>query len=338
MSTSDSGTPPPRPRKLVLRKISTPAPQASPVVPAVHPPPARALAARTGSQPPPAFTTEPSSAASQGGSLGQRPTYRNPVAPLLPPPHPTPERPPATYWAPPSHVPIPPPPSRISIAPMVASVAAGPLGTGGDSAGFAKRRNSVVISTGVALAGLLIAFGMALQARMGRPTSGVGQATAPSTTPVTASASVDLPTAAHAATSAHPGASTTNVNGMAHASAGGLVPTANVDDLPRAPPLRRFVPVGPAVRTNRPAAAPTIPAATQPNDTASDTDPPKPEDTAAVATAPPSKKDAPAESAAAPESATATPAPSSPPGAPSAEDPLLKAMRQAVDDQAHGSN
>ncbi len=220
---------------------------------------------------------------------------------------------------------------------MVASVAAGPLGTGGESSGFARRRNSMLISTGLALAGLLIAFGMALQARMGRPTSGVGQAAAPSTAPVTASASVDLPTAGHSAP-AHPVVPITNVNDMAHTSAGSLVPTANVDDLPRAPPLRRLVPVGPAARTNRPAGAPTILAGAQPNDTASDTDSPKPEDTAAVATAPPSKKDAPAESAAAPESAPATPAPSSVPGAPSAEDPLFKAMRQAVDDQAHGSN
>jgi hypothetical protein len=415
MSSSDSGLPPQRPRKLVLRKISTPAPPGAPAsstpmfppsagsvvgpLPTVTSPSVRttgsavAAAARltaplaaSGSQAPPpgsgAFLPPmmppPRSFESIASTLPHPVPYidasgfvpapqsvpptsaeaRPEVPPYAAPSHPSAHpavRPAAPSYAAPSAPPyvapmlsptaalLAAPPSQASVAPMVAPVFPAAMADGLEYPGSLRRRSSLLIPGGVVAAGLLIAIGMILQAHRGGPSTDSESASAQAQGAAQSSAS------AHASPAHAPSPSSDSASQTA-TPPGGLVATANVDDLPRVPAPRRYVaptaPIAPAtphpVRPARSGAAHAAGGATSvtsDSDTTDDSTAPTVQ--AAVA---PSRKDTPAQDPATSEPA-AMPAPAAAPSAtvtpaapetPVNEDPLLKAMRQAVDDQARG--
>jgi hypothetical protein len=196
-------------------------------------------------------------------------------------------------------------------------------------------------------AGLLIAIGMILQAHRSGPSTDSGSATAQ------AQGAAQSSTSSRASSARTPSSSSDNAPQTATPTptpTTGFVATANVDDLPRVPAPRRYVvsaPVAPAaphalrlVRSGAARAPGSGPNAASDSDTTAD-DSNSPTVQAAVA---PSRKDTPAQDPATSEPA-AMPAPATAPSAtataaapeaPANEDPLLKAMRQAVDDQARG--
>jgi hypothetical protein len=227
----------------------------------------------------------------------------------------------------------PPPPSRTSVAPMVASVTAGSFAGGSDYPASSGRRSSLLIPGSVVAAGLLIAVGIVLSAHLTGSTPSAGQGSA--ATGGSSAASQSSASAHSLLVRATPTATTGDPS---HASAGGLIATANVDDLPRVLAPRRTVVGVAAPRAVRPAAA-----AQRGGANASEAEAVETEDTAASApaiAATPHKEMPQDNAASEPPAPVPTPpptaAPTAVPGAPSPDDPLIKAMRQAVDDQAHG--
>jgi hypothetical protein len=411
MSSSDSGLPPQRPRKLVLRKISTPAPPGAPAPASSAPMFPASASSVVGPLPtvtsPSVRTTGSAVAAAArltaplptSGSHAPAPGSGAFVPPMMPPPrsfesiastlpHPVPyidasgfvpapqsvpptnaeARPPVPSYAVPSHLearpPVPSyaapsappcvapmlsptaallaaPPSQASVAPMVAPVFPATMADGFEYPASLRRRSSLLIPGGVVAAGLLIAIGMMLQAHRGAPSTDSESTSAQAQGAAQSSAS------AHASPAHAPSPSSDSAS-QTPTPPGGLVATANVDDLPRVPASRRYVaPIAPAVphplrpaRSGAARAAGDATSITSDSDTTTeDSNPPTVQ--AAVA---PSRKDTPAQDPATSEPA-AMPAPAAAPSitatptapeTPVNEDPLLKAMRQAVDDQARG--
>jgi hypothetical protein len=328
MSTSDSGAPPPSTRKLVLRKI---------VREVSFPPTLGTPAPR-----------EPSVRSASGSSHPPHPPPLRPPTPRLPHPQtsvpevnfavplsaPTQRDSLARLVAPPS-APLPPTsggsiatpmPSRVSVPPFVASV---PPPMNGRSTLDVTPKRSILVAATISVACVLVGGGVLLRAHLdesesGMPANARAQPVAVAV-PATAAPIAVVPAPSRGPASMFP-----------------PVPTANVNDLPRAPPtaLKRSLPSAAAIAAA--AARSAARKATVPTPPASPDD----EIPAAAATAPAAT--APAASASAAAEATATPeepaasadkptdpspddtAPSSAAAAPPPADPLLLEMQKAV--------
>jgi hypothetical protein len=306
MATSDSSPPASRPRKLVLRKIQKEAsepgalPKAKsvpppPLVPPPHPPRTSAV--------PPAWTQAAAPRAPTPGSVHPEFAAPAPAAAALPTPM----------------------PSRVSVLPMVASLAAGPPGSAAQPRPSIAPQRSVLIAAAVAACATLVAA----VALLGAHRDPVPRA-------VAVGALTEAPSAATSAAPlrVHPQLPAPSESTR---STPPLIFTANVNDLPRAPSWSasargRAVVPPPRPPAALPSRAPTpAPSAT---DSVDDTSAAAPPASAPVPAAPPAPAVPPAAAASAAPAATPTTAQPAESGSRPSEDPLLREMERSV----HGAD
>jgi len=200
-------------------------------------------------------------------------------------------------------------PSRVSVLPFVASVSPESAYETGRHPRSSARRRSAVVLAAIGLAAALVSVGALLAMRLERQSSVETSAAAsqplppgPPSAPVQAHAARDLPASEPA------------------------VPEADVNDLPRAPPIRRAVAAGGA-RPMRPSVATSAakggPAASAEAAALSPSE--------AASAAPPTSS---ASASPAAPSDNASAVPEMPPAAPLALDPFVKAVQQSID-EAH---